>query len=238
MDKIKIISEFADIVLAVKQRLPLLDHATIADVLIGATGKSVPLVPEAEILRVGMLDDMSNTAITTAIAEMLMDKNEPTAVPLEYNAKAVKLYMELYTKFVPAISDKFKAETVKVYLQDEKHLDFYLLFLYLFPHDKDNALWDINFNTTYENVNLRLRSKGTAAKFEAAIAKRDPYIYLIGVYLCIKNSITPTGKTFVKKMENFFKEHLNWYKEAEQLLTQEQVKATLFERTGTIHVVI
>ena len=112
-------------------------------------------------------------------------------------------------------------ERLMVYNKNVLAIPFLFIFLQMFPtaDSTKNKAWQKHFGDNGSGVTLRKMSNGTARKFQSIWKKKDIGLFLLGTYLCIKQSYNAeSGKYYVKKIENYLAEWEHWYQQAEDML--------------------
>lgn len=98
---------------------------------------------------------------------------------------------------------------------NEALTNLFITWLYLFPTDgkyiEQNKNWTKLFGTTYKGVTLRRNTEFAADNFKKAVISLDANLFILSTFLFIKMHIRPDGECYIPKIENFFKEHLDWY---------------------------
>jgi predicted DNA-binding protein len=118
-------------------------------------------------------------------------------------------------------------ERLSSYSKNPFMIPYMFMFLEMFPtaDDKKNKNWNKHFSTTYTNVTLRRMTAGTSRKFQQIWKKKDIGLFLLGTYLCIKESYNEEKETyFVKNIENYLKEWEHWYNMAEDMLERGELE--------------
>lgn len=121
-----------------------------------------------------------------------------------------------------------EVEHLGAYTKNPMVIPFLFMFLQMFPtaDTAKNVAWAEHFGENGSGVTLRKVSRGTARKFQEIWKKKDIGLFLLGTYLCIKQSYNKdSDKYFVMKIENYLAECDYWYQQAEDMLTRGALEA-------------
>lgn len=159
------------------------------------------------------------------------------------NAKTIQLD-ERYQNIIIGLSkaldinptDKTKERINKFFQEDDRLIDFYLTWLYLFPTSSDhlNKGWEYLFGVKYDGVPLRKVIDSNLRNFKRIAYNKDIGVYIIATYMYIRSHIKD-GKCFIPKITNFISEQEDVYaatKEQLDPLTEYEV-LQLFELNNT-----
>jgi len=127
------------------------------------------------------------------------------------------------------LADMFKGNEYKNYNEYCDNIimaPFFFMFMNMFPSSNElkNVHWDKHFSK-WSNVNLRRVTGMTVRNFKKVYKTKDMGLFLLGTYMCIKESYNQEKDTYyVKSLENYWKEYDYWYKRAEEMLVAGQLE--------------